>query len=248
FLDIKSVEVLVDTSKNTRQHDSCDWDRVGARNGNADSASLVWNTLNIKAGLYDVVALKNGIDTLLSTSNVFAGNIRLIRIDLGPQSSIVVDSVTHPLYYPTNFYILIKLKGDEWEEYASNSYRLWLDFDVMKSIVVSNGRYYLVPCVRNYVVSKTGRIHGAVAPQIAFPEIIKVYSATDTAYALPNPDGEFTVRGLKDGNYSVYIHSLAYNPLNTQPTTNVYLDSTINNVVIKNANTVNMGVIYLRRK
>lgn len=248
FLDIKSVEVLVDTSKNTRQHDSCDWDRVGARNGNADSASLVWNTLSIKAGLYDVVALKNGIDTLLSTSNVFAGNIRLIRIDLGPNSSIVKDSVKYPLYYPNNFYILIKLKGDEWEHYASNSYRLWLDFDVMKSIVVSNGRYYLVPCVRNFVESKTGKIHGAIAPQIAFPEIIKVYSATDTVYALPNPDGEFTVRGLKDGNYSVYIHSLAYNPLNTAPTTNVYLDSTINNVVIKNANTVNMGVIYLRRK
>lgn len=248
FIDIKSVEVLVDTSKNTRQHDGCDWDRIGTRNSNADSASLVWNTLSIKAGLYDIVALKNGIDTLLSTSNVFAGSIRLIRINLGPNSSIVVDSVKFPLYYPNNFYILLKLKGDEWEEFSPHAFRLWLDFDVMKSIVVSHGRYYLIPCVRNYVVSKRGSIHGRIAPTIAFPEIIKVYSATDTSYALPNPNGEFTVRGLKDGNYSVYIHSLAYNPLSTTPTNNVYLDSTINNIVIKNANTVNVGTIYLRRK
>ncbi len=248
FLDIRSVAVLVDTSKNTRLHDSCDWERIGSRNAGGDSASLVWNTLNIKAGLYDIVALKNGIDTLLSATNVFAGNVRLIRIDLGTNSSIVKDSVSYPLYYPNNFYILIKLKGDEWEHYTTNSYRLWIDFDVMRSIIESNGRFYLIPFLRTYVVSKTGAIHGQIAPSIAFPEIVKVFSSTDTLYALPAKNGEFTVRGLKDGTYSVYIHSLAYDSLRTTPTNNIYLDSTIKNVVIKNANTVNLGTINLRRK
>ena len=30
FVDIKAVQVLVDTTKDTRKNDTCNWDRIGA--------------------------------------------------------------------------------------------------------------------------------------------------------------------------------------------------------------------------
>ncbi|WP_204352032.1 hypothetical protein, partial [Klebsiella pneumoniae] len=80
--DIRAVKILVDTSKNTRDHDSCDWDRAGSTPSHGDS-SLVWEDLNVKSGVYDILSLRNGVDTLLASKTVVKGSIRLIRIDIG---------------------------------------------------------------------------------------------------------------------------------------------------------------------
>lgn len=236
FLDVASVKVLVDTSENTRDHDRCNWDSLG-RHTDRDDSSLIWNTLNIRAGVYDLLQLRNGVDTLLSTTNIIKGTIRMIRIDLGTNNSIVVDSVSHPLLLPPNApsYFIIKLHGEEWEHFEANASRLWIDFDVAHSILFMNNSYYLVPFVRPFVPDREGEISGNIAPQAAFPELVTVFNSTDTALALPNHDGNFKVRGLKDGTYSVLIHSLRSN----------FTDTTINNIVIQNANRVSLGSITL---
>jgi len=237
-LDIKTVSVLVDTSKNTRDHDNSNWDDLGSRDHRPDSF-LVWEDLGVKAGIYDLIQLRNGVDTLLASANITAGSIRLIRIDLGTNNTLVKDSVSYPLNLVPGLpsYILIKLKGDEWEHFGANSTRLWLDFDVEKSIVqLRNNAFYLSPVIRAFVVTKTGQISGDLLPRDAWPEIVTVFNNTDTAYGLTNRDGAFRIRGLKDGNYSVFFNA-----------SNGYKDTTLSNVTINNAGSVSLGNITLHK-
>lgn len=237
-LDVKSVDVLIDTSTNTRRHDSCDFDRLGRPNQSPDSF-FVWNSLNITAGVYDLLQLRNGVDTLLAQTNIKAGSIRLIKITLGTNNSVTTsDSVTHTVQIPAGApsYILVKLMGNEWEHFASNSYRLWIDFDIARSIIQYNGVFYLTPFMKSFVVSQSGSIAGSILPRDAWPEMVKVISSSDTAYALPNRDGFFKVRGLKDGTYSVNYSA-----------SNGYKDTTINNIVITNAANVSIANVTLHK-
>jgi len=235
FVDIKSVKILVDTSSDTRKHDHYDWDANG-RGGALDS-SLVWQDGNVAAGVYNLLALSNGVDTLLSSANIKAGSIRLIKIELGTNNSLVKDSVTYPLNLPPNAnnYILVKLQGNELEHFANSSYRLWLDFDVARSIVNVNNTFYLKPVIHFFVEAQTNSISGTVLPKDA-KAIISVYNSTDTAYAIPNGDGKFKVRGIPDGKYSVFING-----------SNGYVDTTINNVSVSGYSNTSIGTITLHK-
>ncbi len=236
-LDIQSVLVLVDTSANTRRHDSCNWGRIGGFGPRPDS-SLVWENLNITPAIYNILALSNGVDTLLAQSNIPKGTVRLIRINLGTNNTVVKDSVTYPLTIPagTNSYILVQMQGGEWDNFATNHFRLWLDFDVARSIVqINSTTFYLRPVVNFFVTKNTGSISGTVAPLNA-KAIVTVYGSSDTAYAIPGPLGNYVVRGLADGTYSAYFHSY-----------NGYKDTTITNIKISNASNVKEGVTTLHK-
>jgi hypothetical protein len=235
FVDIKSVKILVDTSKDTRRHDHYNWDSIG-RGGRIDS-SLVWQDGNVKAGVYNLLALTNGVDTILSSANIKAGSIRLIKIELGTNNSLVKDSITYPLSLPptASNYILVKLKGNECERFANRSYRLWLDFDVARSIININNAFYLKPVIHFFIAKQTNSISGTVAPRDA-KAIVSIYNSKDTAYAIPNSDGKFKVRGVPDGSYSVFINGA-----------NGYRDTTINNVSVSGYNNTSVGVITLHK-
>jgi hypothetical protein len=133
------------------------------------------------------------------------------------------DSVKYPLHLTnlTTPYIYLTLKGDEWERYEKNKSRLWLDFDVAKSVVVLGNEFYLRPFIRMFIKSTTGAIGGVVSPMTAFP-VISVYNSTDTSYALPNRDGRFLVRGLAPGTYTLNVNA-----------SNGYHDTTITNITVK---------------
>jgi len=239
YIDIKDVKVLLDTTKHTELHDSCNFDRLGDRDHVKPDSGFIWQDLNVKAGVYDVLSLRNGLDTVLASGNIKAGSIRLIRIDLGTNNSLVKDSITYPLNLYANLpsYILIKLKGNEFERYNGSSYRLWLDFDVQRSIIqIRAGAFYLSPFITAFLVTQTGIITGTVAPRDASPAIISVYNSTDTLYGITNKDGFFKIRGLKDGTYNVYI-----NP------SNGYKPTLLTNKTIKNAGTENVGTVTLTK-
>lgn len=242
FVDIKAVQVLVDTTKDTRKNDTCNWDRIGAyigsTLGNRKDSGLVWTNLNIRAGVYDILNLRNGVDTLLAATDIPKGAIRLIRIEIGTRNSVVKDSVTYPLYWPENKpnYILIKLKGNECEEYLPGRIRLWLDFDISRSvIVVNNNKFYLKPIFHIFIEKKTASVSGKVKPQDA-KAVLTLFNNTDTAYALPNRNGEFKMRGLKNGTYSLFINA-----------SNNYKDTTINNIKVEAPKNTNVGVIELKK-
>jgi hypothetical protein len=237
FIDIRSVKVLVDTSKDTRRHDNDDWDRRGSNDHKNDS-SFVWEELNIRAGVYDILNFRNGVDTLFASNTIVNGSIRLIKVELGTNNSVVKDSVTYPVSLPlgANNYVLIKLKGNECEEFVPGRRRLWLDFDVSRSVIVDyRNQFYLRPVFHFFTVSTTGSIAGNVGPKDGFP-VVTVYNASDTAYALPDRNGNFKLRGLKEGTYSVYVNA-----------SNGYQDATISNVVVKAPGETSVGSIKLKK-
>jgi hypothetical protein len=84
-------------------------------------------------------------------------------------------------------------------------------------------------------MQKTAALTGQVLPRDAFP-VISVYNGQDTLYALPNWNGNFMVRGLATGTYSVFI-----NP------SNGYQDTTIANVSVTAGQNANIGVIQLHK-
>jgi hypothetical protein len=237
LVDIRSVKVLVDTSKNTRNHDNDDWDRRGADDKKKDSM-FVWETLNITPGVYDILKFRNGADTLLASSSITKGSIRLIKIEIGTNNSVVKDSVVYPVKIPANAnsYVLIKLRGNECEEFQVGRRRLWLDFDVTRSIVQEgNGQFFLRPFFHFFVVNNTASISGKVGPRDGYP-VVTVSNASDTAYALPDKEGNFKIRGLAAGTYSVYINA-----------SNGYKDTTINNVVLTAPGNTTLATIKLNK-
>lgn len=238
FIDIKSLQIVIDTAREgSRKRDTCNWDHIGSHRESRRDSGLVWTTIPIKAGVYDILKFRNGLDTLFASANVPKGSVRLVRIEFGTNNSVVKDSVNYPLNLSPNLpnFIVIKLKGHEFEEFASRRHRLWLDFDVSRSIIEVNGRFYLIPVMHTFVEKNTASVSGKVKPRDA-KAVITLFNNTDTAYALPNKEGEFKMRGLKDGTYKLFVKA-----------SNGYRDTTINNVVVVQPKTTSVGVIELKK-
>lgn len=238
FIDIKSLQIVIDTAREgSRKRDTCNWDHIGSHRESRKDSGLVWTTIPIKAGVYDILKFRNGLDTLFASANVPKGSVRLVRIEFGANNSVVKDSVNYPLNLSPNLpnFIVIKLKGNEFEEFASRRHRLWLDFDVSRSIIEVNGRFYLIPVMHTFVEKNTASVAGKVKPRDT-KAVITLFNNTDTAYALPNKEGEFKMRGLKDGTYKLFVKA-----------SNGYRDTTINNVVVVQPKTTSVGVIELKK-
>ena len=229
-IDIKSVKVLVDTCDKTRGYRNWDHDK--------DDSCLVWDSLDIAPGVYDLLTLRNGVDTLFATGVIPEGRIKKIKIELGTNHSLVKDSVTYPLNFPPGWSptITLKLFGHECDEYRPGHLRLWLDFDINRSIIrVRNGLFWLKPVIHMFILKTTGSIEGRVLPDDA-NSVITVYNDMDTAYALPFRNGKFKVRGLEEGDYSVFINA-----------GNGYQDTTITGVSVEKGKETKLETITLHK-
>jgi len=228
LIDIKSVKVLVDT---------CDKSRSRRVNWDSTKKCTIWDSLSVAPGVYDLLTLRNGIDTLLGSGTVTDGTIRKIVITLGTNNSIVKDSISYPLNLLNNqTTITIKLYGHEWDNFSNGHYRLWLDFDCGRSVIrLRNGEFYLAPFIRAFIIKESGAIKGVIKPGDSH-SIVTVYNAKDTAYALPWHEGQFKVRGLDSGTYSVFVNG-----------GNGYQDTTINNVSVTVGKETDIGTITLHK-
>lgn len=221
-IEITSVEVKVDTSTSHR-HDDHFGDNDDHRDDHLRQRDEygVWQTLNFSPGVYNVLTLRNGIDSMIASA-IVNGTVRKIRFTLGTNNTVVVNGVSQPLYLqnPTSNYLYVSLYERHRGNSNNGSLAIWVDFDLGRSIVLINGQYFLRPVLRPFCNSNFGEIEGKVLPMAANP-VIKIFSTTDTAIAIPNSDGFFKVRGLSQGNYTVFVDATA-----------PYRDTTINNVPI----------------
>jgi hypothetical protein len=230
LVDIQSVKVLVDTCDRSRGFRNWDNDR--------NDSCLVWDSLAIRAGVYDLLTLRNGVDTLFATGIIPEGRIKKIQIKLGTNNSLVKDSVSYPLNLApgSSSTITLKVDGHGCEEFKPGRFRLWLDFDAHHSIVkVRNNMFWLRPVIHLFLQNITGSIEGKVGPGEA-EAIVSVFGSSDTAYALPFHDGQFKVRGLEAGTYSVFING-----------SNGYQDTTITNVTVEEQKETDLGKITLHK-
>jgi hypothetical protein len=216
----------------------------GDRNGNDcydddEYRCSVWDTLNIRPGVYNLLTLSNGTDTLLASGLTLQGRINKIKLILGNNNSVVIDSVSYPLtLWNNNHTWTIEVKGRDIIEITPDDLQLWLDFDAGGSIVkVSNNHFVLKPRIKIWVPSQTSSITGKVLPKEA-GSVIAAYTSTDTLVAIPDRrDGRFKIRGLTGTSAKVFINATA----------NGYRDTTILNVPLLRGQDTNIGTITLHQ-
>ena len=241
FIDIDSVSVLVDTcsrdsSGSWRDKDCDHHNSWGVRYGSG--TCNVWENLPLQAGIYNVLDLRNGLDTILAQSNITAGVIKYIKISLGDSNSVVLnDSTIIPLHFHGWFdsTIYIPVGYGFMDRFAPGHSRCWIDFDIGRSIIPFGSGFWLHPFFRCFIKSNTGGIEGYVLPHDSRP-VITATSSSDTATAIPWMNGGFMIKGLQAGNYALDIKS-----------SNGYSDTTIDNINVVAGKSVDVGVIKLHK-
>lgn len=114
---------------------------------NFKSDSAGWQTLNTTPGIYNLLLLQNGVDTLLATGPVPAGVLKEIRFILGTRNSIKIESIVYPLTIPSGGESGLKIKVDKRLNAGIDS--LLIDFDAALSIIkTGNGEYKLKPVLK----------------------------------------------------------------------------------------------------
>lgn len=168
--------------------------------GGAESG---WKSLQVEKGIYDLLKLTDGVDTLLATAELPAGRISQIRLILGENNSIKVGGEEMPLSTPSAQQSGLKLNVHE-DLTAGVTYRILLDFDAAKSIVqTGNSNFKLKPVIRAITVAESGAIEGIVEPIAAFPSIFAIIGNDTIASAWPSETGAFLLQGLPVGTYTV---------------------------------------------
>ena len=106
-----------------------------------------WTDLNTNAGVYNLLGLQNGVDTLLAVGVIPSNIVKEIRFVLGTNNSIKVSGVTYPLTIPSGSESGLKIKVNKKLNGTLDS--LLIDFDAALSIhQTGNGVYKLKPVLK----------------------------------------------------------------------------------------------------
>jgi hypothetical protein len=161
-----------------------------------------WKSLDVESGVYNLLELTNGLDTLIGELEMPAGQVSQIRLILGDNNSIKVDGQTHDLSTPSSQQSGLKIQVHA-ALVEGVTYKILLDFDVAKSIVKTGaGAYVLKPVIRSIAEASSGAISGVVSPAESTPAVYAI-GADTVATAYTDADGHFLLRGVPPGTYKV---------------------------------------------
>ncbi len=169
-------------------------------NSGADSSG--WVSLeSASMGVYDLLKLTNGEEAFLGEVELPGGSLSQIRLILGSDNELVVDSVAQQLTVPSGSQSGLKLNVNA-DIVEGVTYKLVIDFDVAKSIVKAgnSGKYNLKPVIRAEFEAVTGAIAGVVSPADA---MIYAIQGSDTASTYSSESGEYMIRALSPGAYDI---------------------------------------------
>jgi hypothetical protein len=201
-----------------------------------------WVSLNIRVGVYNILRFRNGLDTLFATGTLPNARIRKIRLTLGTQNSAMLNGQSFPLSIKDeDRQVIANLESSNFEITPGGQILFWIDFDAGNSIQVdnsgsgNNNGYRLKSHIKIFTRSHSGRIEGKLLPGAANP-IVKAIIGSDTATAIPDNDGEFKIVGLNAGTYKVLFDGQ-----------NNYIDTIINNVIVRNKEDTHLPTITLHQ-
>jgi hypothetical protein len=211
-LDIQKVEVKLD---NDEKHSKDD--RFGDNDDDKDDHLKrkddfgEWIDLAYTPAIVDVLKLRNGVEKMLADGNV-TGTVRKIRITLGSNNTVVKGGVTSTLNLinETNNFLYIKLNDEHRERAAGNGLKVWVDFDIANSIAEVNGKFYLRPVLRPFCNANFAEAEGRVLPEGIKPTVTFSNGLGFNSVAIPAPNGEFKIRGLLEGTYTVTYSAAGY--------------------------------------
>jgi hypothetical protein len=239
LIDIRQVAVEVDTASKQSDPDRDDeWDdNFWGWHRDEAHKSVIWDTLSITPGVYDLLQLRNGADTLLGSGIFTSGKILKIRITLGSDNTIFTDSTTsYPLeVFGPHPYFTINVSRTNVSDVTNNEFRLWLDFNLGRSIFFWNGEFLLNPFIVVFNDMVTAKVQGQVVPEHG-AALITLFNTTDTLYSIPNEDGHYLFRGVPAGSYSLNFKGR-----------NGYQDTTINTIVADSMKTTKVPTVTLHR-
>lgn len=238
FIDIQKVEVKIDTNSAYKDKDDrCDDDDDRDDDQKRKDEYGEWVNINFTPAIIDVLTLRNGVETKLGDANILTGTVRKIRITLGTQNRVVKNGVssTLELKNETKNFLYVKLYDKHKQRHSdSTSVSVWVDFDVANSIYEKNGKFYLKPVLRPFNNKNFGEVEGEVLP-LAAKAVVRITNGTGfNGVALPDREGEFKLRGLEPGTYTVTIQGIP-----------PYVDKVISNVVVTKGKETDLGVITL---
>ena len=220
-----------------------------------EKAADGWQTLSFTPQTINILEYVNGKSALLVKENFAPGDLKEIRLVLGPGSYVIGrDDQRYDLKTPSGQTSGVKLKLDKTTLREGETYQLLLDFDVAKSIVErgtwkagedKKERYLLKPVVRVVTQEVRGGLSGTVTPAAALPQILAIRSTIlgpDTVSTSADASGAFQLNSLPAGTYRVEFF-----PSTTAPSgQTAYRSVTRTGVVVTSDNTTNMGNVELK--
>ena len=116
-------------------------------NINLTDDSSGWQSVPTIAGVYNLLDFQNGIDTLVASANIPAGTLKEVRLVLGSDNSIMIDSVKYRMTIPSGSESGLKIKLNKALHAGNES--LVIDFDAALSVhQVDEQHYSLRPVLR----------------------------------------------------------------------------------------------------
>jgi hypothetical protein len=104
-------------------------------------------SLNTTTGVYNLLKLQNGVDTLLASGTVPQGTVKWMRLVLGSNNSIKINDSIYPLTIPSGAESGLKINLNK--KMATSIDSLLIDFDAALSVIkTGNGEYKLKPVIK----------------------------------------------------------------------------------------------------
>ncbi|MBI2730968.1 MAG: DUF4382 domain-containing protein [Sphingobacteriales bacterium] len=156
-------------------------------------------------GVYNLLDLTNGKDTILADAEIPVGSISQIRLVLGDNNYIITNSgekisLTTPSAQQSGLKVQIHQ-----DVTGGVLYRLILDFDAGKSIVKAgnSGKYILKPVLRIISFAPSGgNVKGVVAPDSVQTFVYAINGADTVASTATDTTGKYWVRDIAAGTYT----------------------------------------------
>ncbi|TGE21248.1 DUF4382 domain-containing protein [Hymenobacter aquaticus] len=202
-----------------------------------------WALLPFTPQAVNVLEYVNGRSALLVSTDFAPGDLKEIRLILGPNSTVTTpDGQVYALKTPSGQTSGVKLKLDKATLRPRETFQLLLDFDVAKSIVERGNwkpgndkkeRFLLKPVIRLVAQEVAGAIYGTVTPAAAKPQILAIRSSltpADTFSTAADATGAYRFQGIPSGTYRVEFFPTAAAPAN-QP---AYRTAVVSGVVVVN--------------
>ena len=236
FLDISKVEIKVEDNAEV-EHESEHQGEVDDKDNGGD-ISGGWIAVNIHPGVYDILAFRNGLDTLFASSSFpTTKDLKKVRLTLGNNNSVDINGTSSPLIVKNNDHLIaVKIDESMVQLNKGGLTNFWIDIDAGRSIKKHGSDFELKPSVKVFSKEKAGSIEGRVLPKDA-TVVVMAINGTDTSSAKPEAEGEFKFIGLKPGKYSLLFHATANN----------YLDTTINSIQISGKEDIKAGAVTLSK-
>ncbi|MEI9945398.1 MAG: DUF4382 domain-containing protein [Chitinophagaceae bacterium] len=83
----------------------------------------VWDTLDIRTGVYNLLNLSNGVDTVLANGLTISGRVNKLKLVLGNNNSVIIDGASYPLsLWGNSNSITIQVKGADVDDLHLKNY------------------------------------------------------------------------------------------------------------------------------